>query len=317
MPITWPAPLASAPPESPSAIGALVCSMLCSVSVFEPLPESLAVMVLSRAVITPLVTVGEPSPPPALPMATTPVPRVTLDESPTWTVFSPDAPWSLISATSSVGSTPSTVAVYFFPPTTVFAVRCVDPLTTWLLVSTIPLEDRIMPVPAAAPSSYLSVELMSTTPGWTLSATDCTSMLVVLALPAPFAVRRRDLLRGDGLAGGLGVVVQRDDGARPDSGGQRRDHHVDQRPAAATAVRGFLLGAVADDVVRAPAARGSTWWRAPGTVAAGLAVAAAGLAVAAGLAALGWLAVPAGRRSLAERGGRLVVTRLAVCRGWP
>ncbi len=191
MPITWPAPLASAPPESPSAIGALVCSMLCSVSVFWPLPESLAVMVRPSAVIVPAVTVLPPLPP-AFPRATTPVPRVTLDESPTCTVFSPDAPCSLISATSSLGSTPSTVAWYFLPPTTVVAVRCVDPSTTWLLVSTTPLEDRIMPVPAAAPSRYLSVELMSTMPGWTLFATDCTLTLVVLGLPAPLRL-------GDGI----------------------------------------------------------------------------------------------------------------------
>ena len=61
MPITWPAALASAPPESPSAIGALVCSMLCRVSVFWVLPESLAVMVRPFAVIVPPVTVGAPA----------------------------------------------------------------------------------------------------------------------------------------------------------------------------------------------------------------------------------------------------------------
>ena len=43
-----------------------------------------------------------------------------------------------------------------------------------------------MPVPAAAPSWYLSVELMSTMPGLTLFATDCSLRLVVLALPAAF-----------------------------------------------------------------------------------------------------------------------------------
>ena len=79
-----------------------------------------------------------------------------------------------------------TVAWYFFPATTVVAVRRVEPSTTWLLVSTTPLEERIMPVPAAAPSSYLSVELMYTMPGLTLFATECSLMLVVLALPAAF-----------------------------------------------------------------------------------------------------------------------------------
>ncbi len=119
-------------------------------------------------------------------MATTPVPRVTLAESPTWTGLRPEAPCSLIRATSSVGSTPITVAWYFFPASTVVAVRWVDPSTTWLLVSTTPLEERIMPVPAAAPSWYLSVELMSTMPGSTLLATAPSLTLVVLALPAPF-----------------------------------------------------------------------------------------------------------------------------------
>ena len=90
---------------------ALVCSMPCSVSVFTPLPESLAVMVRFSAVMAPLVTVGLPPVPPAFPMATTPVPRFTLAESPTWTVLRPEAPCSLTSATSSVGSTPITVAV--------------------------------------------------------------------------------------------------------------------------------------------------------------------------------------------------------------
>jgi hypothetical protein len=43
-----------------------------------------------------------------------------------------------------------------------------------------------MPVPAAAPFWYLSVELMSTMPGWTLFATDWTLMLVALVPPGLF-----------------------------------------------------------------------------------------------------------------------------------
>ena len=61
-----------------------------------------------------------------------------------------------------------------------------DPSTTWLLVSTRPLEESTIPVPAAAPFTYLSWELISTTPGSTLFATDCSLRLVVLALPAAF-----------------------------------------------------------------------------------------------------------------------------------
>ncbi|PZS37628.1 MAG: hypothetical protein DLM62_18210, partial [Pseudonocardiales bacterium] len=103
-------------------------------------------------------------------------------------------------------------------------------------------------------------------------------------------------------------------------------------------MRRLRFGAVADDFARTPAAPGPARRRAPGVLAAvsaWLAVAAlavaARLAVSAGLAALlpvssrlpvsrlavprlarpAWL-VATGRRGLAERGGRLAVTRLAV-----
>src|SRR5580693_277434 len=69
---------------------------------------------------------------------------------------------------------------------TTVACRLVDPSTTWLLVSTRPFEDSTIPVPAAAPFSYLSWELISTTPGSTLFATDCSLSAALLALPAAF-----------------------------------------------------------------------------------------------------------------------------------
>src|SRR5579875_1378333 len=91
MPITWPAALASGPPESPGSIWALVCSIPCRVSDMPP-PWSLAVIVRFSALMTPCATVDEPPCPSALPMARTGVPRVTWEEFPTFTVGSPEAP---------------------------------------------------------------------------------------------------------------------------------------------------------------------------------------------------------------------------------
>jgi len=73
---------------------------------------------------------------------------VTLDESPTWTVFSPDTPTSLSSATSSVASVPTIWARYLRPEVTTVAVSPVEPSTTWLLVSTSPDELSTIPVPS-------------------------------------------------------------------------------------------------------------------------------------------------------------------------
>ena len=99
MPITWPLMFASGPPESPGTICALVCSMPCSVSRPFALPSSLAVMVSFRPVIEPMKG-GAPPWPSALPSATTTSPILTLDESPIGIVRKPDAPVSLITATS-------------------------------------------------------------------------------------------------------------------------------------------------------------------------------------------------------------------------
>ena len=84
----------------------------------------------------------------ALPTATTCVPTLTLSESPTLTVFSPDTPVSLSRATSSVASVPTTLAVYLRPELTTVAVSPVEPDTTWLLVSTRPDEVNSIPVPS-------------------------------------------------------------------------------------------------------------------------------------------------------------------------
>jgi hypothetical protein len=47
----------------------------------------------------------------------------------------------------------------------------VAPSITWLLVSTRPEADRIIPVPSAVSLAYLSWEVMSTRPGTTLRLT--------------------------------------------------------------------------------------------------------------------------------------------------
>ena len=102
MPMTWPALFASAPPESPCSIRALVCSMWFRFSVlFEP--SSLAWIERSRALMMPAAGLAPPWPS-ALPSASTGVPRRTCEELPKVTGVSPEAPSSWSSATSWVAS---------------------------------------------------------------------------------------------------------------------------------------------------------------------------------------------------------------------
>ncbi len=102
MPMTWPALLASAPPESPCWIWALVCSMWFRSSVV-PDPWSLAWMERFSPSMVPAagVTVPRPS---ALPSARTAVPSLTCEELPKLTVARCAAPLSCSSATSSTAS---------------------------------------------------------------------------------------------------------------------------------------------------------------------------------------------------------------------
>ena len=120
MPMTLPFTVDSGPPESPSTMSALVCSMSCSVSL--PPRSSLAVMVWSRLVMSPATTAGLPPAPSALPIATTWVLTFTDAELPSGTVVSPDAPTSWMTETSSVLSYPSHFALYFLPFETSVAV---------------------------------------------------------------------------------------------------------------------------------------------------------------------------------------------------
>ena len=107
IPMTWPAELTSGPPESPGAMVALLSIMPVRCSGAAP---PAAVIDWSRATISPLLTLGVPPTPPALPIAATASPVVAVEESARVAVGSPAAPSSWIRATSAVGSTPRTAA---------------------------------------------------------------------------------------------------------------------------------------------------------------------------------------------------------------
>ena len=80
-------------------------------------------------------------------------------------------------ATSSVGSVPTTVAVYVAPVLEIVTLMLVAPSTTWLLVRISPSEVRTIPVPAACAPWYCSTVLISTIP------TCCAEDAVVVAVP--------------------------------------------------------------------------------------------------------------------------------------
>ncbi len=103
MPMTAPAELTSGPPESPSWMGASVCSMPCRVSL-DLAPLSLAWMVRFFALMMPWAVDGRPPRPWALPIARTGSPSLTLPESPMLIVFRPEAPCRRSRAMSSLAS---------------------------------------------------------------------------------------------------------------------------------------------------------------------------------------------------------------------
>src|SRR2546421_659666 len=104
-------------------------------------PPELAVIVWSRAVIWPDVTLGAPPRPNAFPSATTVSPTVSDDESANLTVGRPDTlPSIWITAMSCEMSTPTTWAEYLCERPCTVTVMLVEPLTTWLLVMISPVE---------------------------------------------------------------------------------------------------------------------------------------------------------------------------------
>src|SRR6185312_9809755 len=170
MPITWPAELTSAPPESPGAIGASLWMRLVRCSLRPP--PVLAVISCASAVTWPWVALGVPPLPPALPKAATRSPTWTPVLSASSTVGSPVMPSTWISATSAFGDTPMTCALYVPEWPAIETVMLVDPLTTWLLVRIWPSEVTMRPVPAAAPEplAVWTRVSMITTAGSTLAA---------------------------------------------------------------------------------------------------------------------------------------------------
>src|SRR5882762_7094910 len=152
-------------------------------NVSELLPPELAVIVWSRAVIWPDVTLGTPPRPNAFPSATTVSPTLSDDESANLTVGRPDTlPSIWITAMSCEMSTPTTWAEYFCERPCTVTVMLVEPLTTWLLVRISPVELMSMPVPAAAPLP--STVLMSTMAGLTLAAIASVVLLGEVLVPA-------------------------------------------------------------------------------------------------------------------------------------
>ena len=103
MPMTWPAELASAPPESPETMSALVSIIPCRVSEVIVPPWSPAVMVWFSAVTWPVAGTMAFCPS-ALPMATTESSVLTVAESPSGTIGRPDAFCSWSRAMSPVTS---------------------------------------------------------------------------------------------------------------------------------------------------------------------------------------------------------------------
>src|SRR5579884_802291 len=168
---------------------ALNSIILLSVSGLLP-SWSVAVMVWSSAVTVPWATAGAPPRPSALPTTVTWSPTFTLDESSIAAVLSPDAPSICSTATSLVGSSRTTRAVYVRPDVVTTVVTCSAPSMTWLLVSTSPVDVSRMPVPAA-PSPLPRSLLTSTTELITDAATPgvprCTSALTPIPTPAPTA----------------------------------------------------------------------------------------------------------------------------------
>ena len=148
MPMTWPALFASAPPESPCSIRALVCSMWFRSSVlFEP--SSLAWIERSRALMMPAAGLVPPWPS-ALPSASTGVPRRTCEELPKVTGVSRRHPRAGAAPRRgwrrSRGPWPSRTGP---EEATSVARTIVAPSITWLLVSTRPEDEMIIPVPSA------------------------------------------------------------------------------------------------------------------------------------------------------------------------
>ncbi len=153
-------------------------------SAFEPLSSD-AVIDWCSASTFPAAALGVPPVPPALPTPVTAAPTFTVLESPKLATVRPEAFVRWTTAMSSVGSVPTTLAVYVAPVETTVTLIEVAPSTTWLLVRTSPFESSTMPVPAACASWYPSVVSMSTTPADCVFEADGRVLVPELPDPLP------------------------------------------------------------------------------------------------------------------------------------
>src|SRR4051794_39030958 len=128
IPTTWPAALTSGPPELPGLMAASVCRRPDSVSVSVEIVRSLAETI-------PSVTVGLLPRSRALPMASTSSPTCSVEVSASASGVAPCTSAIFRTATSCVGSVPTTVASSVVPSENVTVIE-EAPSTTWLFVRT-------------------------------------------------------------------------------------------------------------------------------------------------------------------------------------
>src|SRR5690242_12066978 len=130
------------------------------------------------------------------------------------------------------------------------AVIVVEPLMTWLLVSTSPSALITMPVPAAASLAYCSVVLMITRPGLTLVTMACSPPLSG-ADRAPGAGHRAATWQGNARAAGRRVVEGQEQACREGSPHHRHEG-VRQHAAASAAPGGWPVCGVFQHVTSPP-----------------------------------------------------------------
>src|SRR5664279_1043134 len=180
MPVACPLMSTSGPPELPGLMAASVWMSLITVSWLVPWPGSccccgcrcwseLVRTGRLRAETMPEVTVADR--PSGDPTATTPCPIFRSADVPRVAGVSPETPPAVITARSSVGSAPTTVAAAVVPSLNC-TFRLVAPSMTWLLVRMRPPTDRMTPDPS--PALLDEVDRIDTTVGSRVAATCST-----------------------------------------------------------------------------------------------------------------------------------------------
>ena len=104
---------------------------------------------------------------------------------------------------------------------------------TWLLVSTSPEAEMIIPVPSAVSPLYLRFDMMSTRPGSTFFRTASgLSGAAEAPLPDALSCGPGTSLEETPAAGAALVAAERDGRPGADARRERGDGHVDQQPPA-------------------------------------------------------------------------------------